>query len=123
MISIKKKMMLYFLLCWLYLSAYSYSFLNEYNKIKMNNNQIFTQSEDISKGLDMRYPEEETINYGEIERIIDNINKKKILNTLENKNISIYDKLSLIQDYSIIETSYSMNILSGGLMNDYNYTI
>tara|TARA_Y100000991_G_scaffold100267_1_gene75664 strand:- start:673 stop:1020 length:348 start_codon:yes stop_codon:yes gene_type:complete len=115
--------MLYFLLCGLYLTADSYSFLNEYNKIKMNNNQKFLVSDDISKGIDMRYPLEEKIDSEKMRKIIDNINKKKIVNTLENKNISIYDKLSLIQQYHIIETPYSINILSGGLMDDYNYTI
>ena len=115
--------MLYFLLCGLYLTTYSYSFLNEYNKIRMNNNQIFLESNSISEGIDMRYPLEVKIDFVEMSKIIDNINKKKILNTLENKNISIYDKLSLIQEYYIIETPYSVNILSGGLMNDYNYTI
>ena len=115
--------MLYFLLCGLYLTAYSYSFLNGYNKNRINNNQIFLDSEDISKGIDMRYPLEEKIDYEEMSKIFDNINKKKIVNILENKNISIYDKLSLIQEYYIIDTPYSINILSGGLMNDYNYTI
>lgn len=115
--------MLYLLLFGSYLTVYSYSFLNEYNKIKMNNNQIFPNKHDISKGVDMRYSLEENIDYLELLKILENIKKKKILNTLENKNISIYDKLSLIQDNNIIETSYSVNILSGGLMDDYNYTI
>ena len=115
--------MLYFLLFGLYLTVYSSSFLNEYNKIKMNKNQIFPNRNDISKGVDMRYPLEENIDHIELLKIFDNIKKKKILNTLENKNISVYDKLSLIQDNNLIETSYSVNILSGGLMDDYNYTI
>lgn len=68
--------MLYFLLCGLYLTVYSYSFLNEYNKIKMSN-QIFSDSDDISKGIDMRYPTEEKLDYKEIAKIFENINKKK----------------------------------------------
>lgn len=45
-----------------------------------------------------------------------NLEKKQLLDILQNRNINIYDKASLVRDNSI--TSY--NIKSGGLVNDFD---
>ena len=72
----KCKIMLYLLLFGLFLTVYPYSFLNEYNKIKMDN-QNFPERNDIFKGVDMRYPLKENIDDIELLKIFDNIKKKK----------------------------------------------
>ena len=50
--------------------------------------------------------------------IYQNLEKKKLLDKLQNKNISILTKLDLLQDNSI----KSPNITAGGLFNDFNFT-
>ena len=111
--------MWYLILSAIYLSVYSYSIISEYNRNRIFNN--FNKEIKFHEGLDMRYPEEFK-DLEEISKINNYFIKYRLLKSLENKNISSNYKISLIEGKGIIETSYSPNILAGGLFNDYNYT-
>jgi len=81
---------------------------------KNNNNTKF-----LSGGYDERYPKNE--NNLEIERhhIYNLHNKKKILDILQDKNVSITVKQDLLQDNSI----KPINLKSGNLFRDFDYEI
>lgn len=50
------------------------------------------------------------------------LHKKKVLNSLLNKKISILDKIKLIErDTEILDEKYASNIMSGGLLNDWEF--
>lgn len=50
------------------------------------------------------------------------LHKKKVLNSLLNKKISVLDKIKLIErDTEILEDKFASNIMSGGLLNDWEF--
>ena len=50
------------------------------------------------------------------------LHKKKIFNSLLNKKISVLDKIKLIErDTEILDEKYGSNIMSGGLLDDWNF--
>lgn len=52
------------------------------------------------------------------------LHKKKVLNSLLNKKFSILDKIKLIErDTEILEDKYASNIMSGGLLEDWEFTL
>ena len=73
----------------------------------------------VYSGNDERYPVNETINHVELNNIYRNYENKKLLDILENDKISINTKLNLLKDNSI----KPINLKSGGLMNDFNFTL
>jgi hypothetical protein len=73
---------------------------------KNNNNTIF-----VSEGYDERYPKNEKKLEIERQHIYNLHNKKKLLDILEDKNISITVKQELLQDNSI----KTPNLMAGNL--------
>ena len=71
-----------------------------------------------NSGYDERYVMNKTNDEEQMYNIYQNLEKKKLLDKLQNKNISILTKLDLLQDNSI----KSPNITAGGLFNDFNFT-
>lgn len=61
------------------------------------------------------YNEEESIY-----KINENFKNKKLLTILESNQISLEDKLKLIDDYDILEKKY-IDIKAGGLLDDFNF--
>lgn len=66
-------------------------------------------------GCDHRYPLNETANELQLYNIYQNLEKKKLLDTLQNENISIVKKIELLQDNTIKPP----NLKAGGLMDDF----
>ena len=94
--------------------------MNNYNKNLMDT--YFSEQLKPYQGLDMRYPEEDFKNLEEISKINDNLIKSRLLKTLENENLSLHYKISLIELNNILEQKYVPDYSAGGLMNDYNFT-
>jgi len=69
-------------------------------------------------GNDERYSKNET-DTKEINKIIENFHKKKLLNILQDDKVSINTKLDLLKDNNIKPA----NLKSGGLMDDFNFKI
>ena len=88
------------------------------------NNQIETNIPDNLKGIDSRHPLNEIKSN---KKILENLNKKKLLDKLESKNYNKEYKIKLIIDYDYIynninvNNKYGINILKGGLMNDWDW--
>jgi hypothetical protein len=86
------------------------------------NNRFMKSNTTVSfNGYDFRYPlKKETINIYDL-RVLHE--KKKVLDLLENKDISILDKLNIINNAklnNIIENEVlGPNLLKGGLLDDY----
>jgi len=76
---------------------------------------------EYKKGFDMRY----NIFYKDCEndlgRIKRNFRYKGILSYLQNKNNTIHNKIKLIQENDLLEDTLETNILSGGLLDDWDY--
>ena len=85
-------------------------FLLEMKKIKMAKHA----------GRDERYTDNIT-NYELLDKIRDNLLKLEILNTLQNSNISIFDKHILLEKNKnfFIETGVMYNITAGGLLDNF----
>ena len=69
-------------------------------------------------GNDERYVMNKTNDEEQIYNIYQNLEKKKLLDKLQNKNLSIITKLDLLQDNSI----KSPNFTAGGLFDDFDFT-
>jgi hypothetical protein len=78
-----------------------------------------TSHRSIYTGNDERYPINETNNEVEVYNIYKNHEKKNLLDILQNDKISINIKLNLLEDNTI----KPINLTSGGLMYDFNFTI
>jgi hypothetical protein len=92
---------------------------NNITNTKYNNNKFY-------EGCDMRYynistNEDEYI----IEKIKENFYKKNILDNLLDYRISEQYKIKYIEEYNSIfnDNKYKYNIKSGGLLNDWNFTL
>lgn len=74
-------------------------------------------------GMDNRfniYNETSVKNYTEIDKIINNERKKRLLDSLTNPSISQKDKLKLLEDNDILDNNVKViNILKGGLTRDW----
>ena len=115
--------MLYLLLFATCLTLHSFSFLNEYNQVKLlNRRYIILSISENNEGNDMRYSKIEEKDIDKILEISENINKRNVLRKLENNKISMNEKLLLINLNYIFNDNYSPNITSGGLFDDFNYT-
>jgi hypothetical protein len=88
------------------------------------NNKIETNIPDNLIGVDSRHP---LIEINSCEKILENLNKKTLLDKLENKNYNKEEKLKLITDDDYIynnlnvNNKYEFNILKGGLMKDCDF--
>ena len=91
------------------------------NLILLNTNKTYIRINKI--GYDERFNDKEAY---DLEKIIINFNKYKLLNILEDTTINVYNKLDIINnddDLSklIKDSSYSsIKIKNGGLFNDWN---
>jgi len=104
---------------------YKYIYLpniNFTNKIKLlkTYNIVIPKNNTSISGMDNRYNQTSKKNLTEINNIIDNERKKKLLDNLMNPYISKNDKLKLLEDNDIINNDIKViNILRGGLTRDW----
>lgn len=101
-------------------------FKNDYCDILNYSNELQNKSKNekidiINNGFDNRNKTENNDHNITIYNIKINYYKKNLLNNLENKNISINNKLALIEYHNNIfdEKIYTNNISFGGLFNDW----
>lgn len=108
----------------LLISVYlGYSFINRYKQIHRSNICLFEDNFKVNQGIDMRFKDDNYMNDSILMNIEDYILKKKILENLIDKDISISQKLDLINYNYILDNNLCPNILSGGLLDDYNFNI
>ena len=96
----------------------------KYKELNLKQPAIYNSKWDEYKGLDERYPKNETKNYKELNNINRYFTLKKIISELENKDNSILTKMDILDKYSFLfKDSMKVNIEKGGLMDDYNFFI
>ena len=97
-----------------YFQDYGKNHLNLLFK-KSNTFQLYNKK---SSGNDERYPINET-NTIQLYKINEFYKKKILLDTLQNKSISINTKLNLLKDNSVKPT----NLKAGGLFKDFDFKL
>ena len=100
-----------------------YAFINRYKQIHKTNICLFDDNFKINQGVDMRFKDDNYMNESILINIEEYILKKKILEKLIDEDISIHQKLDLIDSNYILDNNLCQNILSGGLLDDYNFNI
>ena len=83
------------------------------------NTSIRPELEIDSQGLDERFPEKEN-KRKEIHKILKNYEKIELLKKLQS-NISIQDKLDIIEKNDYSSTYKSTNMKGGGLLNEWDF--
>ena len=99
--------------------------LSDIRKYQINNrwnNMILIQKNETNinrniTGLDYRFPLNKSIDDDELNKIIINFNKYKLLKTLEDNKLSDQYKINLLSNFT--DKNYAMNITKGGLFNDW----
>ena len=94
--------------------------------VNMKYADYFKKPTDYSAGFDMRFKHESQVSKierEELERISINFKKQKLLFLLENQNISTFKKIELIETYDILNATYGVNLLSGGLLDDWEFNM
>jgi hypothetical protein len=68
-------------------------------------------------GFDQKYIKNETEEQLKLQKIYTHFENKKLLNVLQNENISLNTKLLLLQENRVKPS----NLFAGGLMNDFDF--
>ena len=88
------------------------------------NFSFFTnKTNSFNRGIDMRYKKNNIQNENELFNIKKFFYYKKILEQLNNTKISIYDKVTIIENENIIDQKMGINLFKGGLLDDFNFEI
>ena len=77
----------------------------------------------INHKIDTRYGENHTDSSEELFYIYKNFHNKKILNRLLEDKINVLEKLQIIEREDIFNETMCINILNGGLLDDFNFEI
>jgi hypothetical protein len=88
------------------------------NNNNNNNNNNKNNKHTITSGNDER--PNYVNNKLTIKKIYINFEKKQLLNYLQSDKISVFDKINII---SVNKTPKPINVLNGGLLNDWNFDI
>ena len=99
-------------------------FMNKHFDITKTMNLLW--NEDLANpvtGLDTRYGENHTDSSEELFYIYKNFHNKKILNRLLEDKINVLEKLQIIEREDIFNETMCINILNGGLLDDFNFEI
>ena len=97
--------------------------LVKYKELNLNQPNTYNSKYDEYKGLDERFPKNETKNFKELNNIKRYYTLKKIIKDLENKDNSILTKMNILDKYSFLFDNKVIDITKGGLMDDYNFFI
>lgn len=84
---------------------------------------FINKTNSFNRGIDMHYKENQTQNENELFNIKKFFYYKKILNQINNTDISIYDKLNIIENENILDRKMGINLFEGGLLDDFNFEI
>jgi HKD family nuclease len=105
----------------------NYCFLSFFFKSRLDTslmlNTNFSSSLDYesNSGIDMRYPNSTDFDEQLNKKILTNFLKMNLLKNLEDKKISDFDKIKLIDKSYIFDYNYTFNIFAGGLLDDFNF--
>jgi hypothetical protein len=81
--------------------------------------------QNLTGGIDWRHTANSDLDKEALKNISINIEKMRLLKYLENQNISLVDKMKIIErtHTEIFEKKYTPNFLAGGLFNDWLFDI
>jgi hypothetical protein len=106
--------------------CFAFCALNNNNNKLMSNKPL--DFEDIRKtGLDERVSKMDNIDNDKVnnellEKIHENFHKKRLLDILENNQISIIKKMDILNQYLLYNsTSLHANLFAGGLLDDWDF--
>ena len=93
------------------------------NNSKLISNKPLDVEDIIKTGLDERVSKMNNIIENELlEKIQENFHKKQLLDILENNQISIIQKMDILNQYLLyIHTEESANLFAGGLLDDWDF--
>tara|TARA_B100001063_G_scaffold62934_1_gene56960 strand:- start:857 stop:1198 length:342 start_codon:yes stop_codon:yes gene_type:complete len=93
------------------------------NNSKLISNKPLDVEDIIKTGLDERVSKMNNIIENELlEKIQENFHKKQLLDILENNQISIIQKMDILNQYLFYNTtSLHSNLFAGGLLDDWDF--
>jgi len=100
---------------------------NNIENSKLISNKPLDVEDIIKTGLDERVSKMNTIDSDKVnnellEKIQENFHKKQLLDILENNQISIIQKMDILNQYLFYNTtSLHSNLFAGGLLNDWDF--
>ena len=75
-------------------------------------------------GMDMRYPNETSLNETQLINFCKHLHIQTLLMTLEDNHESEQRKMNLLEENSFLfDESVATNMLAGGLMDDFNFEL
>lgn len=118
-------------LCILYLLTIKpndnyYTRKNSIIDVNMNYEDYFSKPKNYSAGYDCRFMHhslKSAKEKEELERIYIHLKKQNLLFLLENDDLSIFEKIYLIDKYDTLLVNISSNIFNGGLLDDWEFNI
>ena len=94
--------------------------------VNMNYAEYFSKPINHSAGYDCRFMHHSMKSLKEkeeLERISIHFKKQNLLFLLENNELSIFEKIDLIDKYDTLSVNISSNIFNGGLLDDWEFNI
>ena len=94
--------------------------------VNMNYADYFSKPINHSAGYDSRFMHQSMKSLKEkeeLERISIHFKKQNLLFLLENNDLSIFEKIDLIEKYDTLSVNVSSNIFNGGLLDDWEFNI
>ena len=94
--------------------------------VDMNYEKYFLKPNNYSAGYDCRFmhhSKESKKNKEELKRISIHFKKQNLLFLLKGNDLSIYEKIDLIEKYDILANNIGSNIFNGDLLDDWEFNI
>ena len=94
--------------------------------VDMNYNEYFSKPINYSAGYDCRFMHhsmQSTKEKEELERISIHFKKQNLLVLLKKDDLSIFEKIDLIEKYDCLPNNMTSNIFNGGLLKDWEFNI
>lgn len=94
--------------------------------IDMNYKEYFSKPINYSAGYDCRFMHhsmQSKKEKEELERISIHFKKQNLLYLLKNDDLSIFEKIDLIEKYDTLSSNISSNIFNAGLLDDWEFNI
>tara|TARA_B100000424_G_scaffold185760_1_gene144102 strand:+ start:18790 stop:19155 length:366 start_codon:yes stop_codon:yes gene_type:complete len=94
--------------------------------VDMNYNEYFSKPINYSAGYDCRFMHhsmQSKKEKEELQRISIHFKQQNLLYLLKNNDLSIFEKIDLIEKYDILYSNISSNIFNAGLLDDWEFNI
>ena len=94
--------------------------------VDMNYEEYFSKPINYSAGYDCRFMHHSMKSIKEkeeLEKISIHFKKQNLLFLLKNDELSIFEKINLIEKYDTLYCNISSNIFNGGLLDDWEFNI